>query len=56
MIGPSLPGIEKSGSVNSSPPERGAPLAFVRPTNASWSPRGWRSQTSMVMLMRRATR
>ncbi len=31
-------------------------MALVRPTKPSWSSSGWRSQTSMVMLIRRATR
>ncbi len=56
MTGPSWPGIAKSGSDISSPPESGAPLALVRPTKPSWSSSGWRSQTSIVMLIRRATR
>ena len=51
-----LPGMSKSGFVNSLPPDSGAPLSLVRPMKASWSPSGWRSQTSMVMLNRRATR
>ena len=56
MIGPVLPGIEKSGAVNSSPPESGAPVSLVRPTKSSWSASGCRSQTSMVIAIRRATR
>ena len=50
------PGIEKSGAVVSVPPESGAPVSLVRPMKPSWSASVWRSQVSIVMLIRRATR
>ena len=47
----------KSGSVNSlAARERGARRPWCGRRTSSWSPSGWRSQTSMVMLIRRATR
>ena len=46
----------KFAAVNSCPPDSGAPEFFVRPMIVSCSRRGARSQVSMCMLMRRATR
>ena len=53
---PSLPLTSKSGWLNSLPPDSGAPSALVRPMTRSCSLSGCRSQISMVMLIRRATR
>ena len=56
MIRPLRPRMSKSGWSNSSPPDNGAPVSLVRPMNDSWSPSGCRSQTSIVMLIRRTAR
>ena len=46
----------KFGWSNSAPPDSGAPSALVRPITRSCSRSDCRSQVSMVMLIRRATR
>ncbi|CAH0297590.1 hypothetical protein SRABI128_04076 [Microbacterium sp. Bi128] len=53
---PPRPWSSKSGAVNSSPPESGAPAPLVRPISASCSRSDVRSQISMCIRIRRATR